>query len=1049
MSLTTVITKAVFPKKLWHQIIGLKNSFFAASFGLLVFSCTPSSDSAFSNLLSNSDGGTGFASIAINSYSPAKASVVVKKENTEIFLVSAVGDGTLTYTWTLDGATVGSNSASFTLDAAAYAVGTKILKVSISDSRGATSQQWSVKVNGTPVINSSTPSVNTVGIRRSTTSSFDVSVSDPNSDSLNYVWKLDGNEGVLTNTNNQASYSPSTSDVGAHTVSVDIYDGDISDSGTYKVTKSWVVNVNNFYSGCNDIDNGSLTNKTCVYAGIADIGEGSNPDSAPTSIFMRPSTLAFASNGNVFIADQDMDIIYYWNKTASAISVVGINVPANSLKKVAGIGIGAATTTTTSNLATRTALNDPQGLYFDGTNLFISDSGNNIVRKVDSSNIITTVLGGGTAHTDGLNAVGSGASAHQCTTPYGITKSGNDLYVACSGNNRVKRVDLTSGLGYVFAGNGGTTAPVSNAASSPTDATNGTLNLPYGLTQDTSGNIYISEYSGCRIRAVNMTGAALTFYGSWTIGSGQMRTIVGSPTANSCSYTSGEGADVSGATNATIHNPRNIDFYNNKLFIAQHSNHSVAVVNFTGSTITYGSTSVPDTYSTRIIGNGTGGFLGDGYVADATRFNTPYDVKANPITNDLLIADYANLRLRTVRASDHKTELTAGNGSIGRFTTAGNAQLEVGAEKMNRPRNIAFDPINGDLYVPDYSNQRIRIINKFGQSSLGAGGSAGAGAEENEYPTNVTLNNPSAVAFYGATTSPAFGGHVIYSDSTNHRIRFWNKGTVTATFFGVSIDPGKVATIAGTGSSGNGTSGAATSAAINSPQGVATDGTNIYFADTGNNCIKKIDSSGVISAAAGTCGASGANANGAVGTAKLNSPQQIAYYENGANKGLFIADTSNSRLKFMRIAGSSAIAGIPVSAGDTNSVICGGTYHDDGIIASNSACSGVYGVTVLGTKVCFTNFNYHNVRCVEITTGIISTAMGPLQGIDDNQPKYFPGTAFSLTDQNNVTAAPGAEPALTDSFGVLFQPLGLASNGTNTLFISEWGSTLIRKVVLP
>jgi hypothetical protein len=140
---------------------------------------------------------------------------------------------------------------------------------------------------------------------------------------------------------------------------------------------------------------------------------------------------------------------------------------------------------------------------------------------------------------------------------------------------------------------------------------------------------------------------------------------------------------------------------------------------------------------------------------------------------------------------------------------------------------------------------------------------------------------------------------------------------------------------------------------------------------------------------------------------------------------------------------------VPVSAGDTNTVACGGTYHDDNIIASNSICSGVYGVAVVGTKVCFTNFNYHNVRCVDAQTGIITTAMGPLQGIDDTNPKYFPGTAFGLVDQDNVVAAPGTEPALTDSFGVLTNPLGLATNGTNTIYISEWGSALVRKVVLP
>jgi hypothetical protein len=1014
----------------------------------MLSACTPSSDSTFANALSNSDGGIGFASIAINNFSPSKSTVVVKKENTENFLVAAVGDGALTYQWTVDGVVVGDNSSAYSLVGPSWSVGTKTLKCRISDSKGSVSQTWTVKVNGTPVVNSSTPSVNTVGIRRSTSSDFSVSVSDPNSDTLTYVWKLDGNEGVLTSTGATATYSPGASDVGAHTILVDIYDGDVSDTGTYKVTRSWTVNTNHFYSGCNDMDNGALTNRTCVYTGISDIAEGSNPDMAASSIFLRPSALAFASNGNVFIADADMDVVYYWNKSAAAVTVVGIDVPANSIRKVAGVGLGGSGASL-SPKATRNFLNNPMGLFFDGTDLYISDNGNNLVRKVDSSNTMTTVLGGGTSHVDGVSATGAGAAGHQCTAPYGVVKSGTNLFVSCGNNNRVKRVDLTSGLAYTFAGNGGTGNPASAAASSPTDATNGTLNLPYGLALDSSGNLYISEYSGCRVRVVNNTAGVLTFYGTWTVGAGLMRTIVGPPTASTCSYTAGEAENLTGATDATIHNPRNIDFYNNQIFITQHSNHSAVVVNLTGSSVVYNSTTVLNSYSGRIIGNGTGGYLGDGAFADTTRFNTPYDIKANPVTGDLLIADYGNLRLRNVRTSDHKTELSAGNGSIARLTTAGNAELEVGLERLNRPRNIAFDPILGELFIPDWSNQRIRKVDKYGKSTIVLGtGSTGSGAEENEYPTSISMNNPSAVAFLGATSSPVFGGHIIFSDNANHRIRFWNRGTTNTTFFGVAVDAGKVVTIAGTGAAGNGTSGPATSAAINSPSGVATDGTNIYFSDSGNHCVKKIDSAGTLSVQAGSCGVAG-NVNGAVGTGRLNSPQQISYYENGANKGIFIADTSNSRVRFSRIAGTSAIAGVPVSAGDTNTVACGGTYHDDNIIASNSICSGVYGVAVVGTKVCFTNFNYHNVRCVDAQTGIITTAMGPLQGIDDTNPKYFPGTAFGLVDQDNVVAAPGTEPALTDSFGVLTNPLGLATNGTNTIYISEWGSALVRKVVLP
>jgi hypothetical protein len=1020
---------------------------------LFGISCSSPSDDTFGGMLSNTDGGTGYASIAINSFSPPQATAVLKQESSKSFFVAAVGEGALTYSWTLDGALVGANVATYAFSAASTGVGTKTLKVLITDSLGTVSQQWSVKVNGPPVINSYSPTVDTVGIRRSTNASFSVSVSDPNNDTLNYVWKLDGQEDVLTASGSSATYSPNALAVGVHTISVDIYDGPVSDAGTYKLTKSWTANVNNFYVGCNDMANQALTNRTCVYAGMANVGGGANPLTEASSIFMRPAALAYTSTGNLFIADVDLDVIYFWNKTASVVNAVGVDVPANTLKVVAGVGLGstAASLPSASTSALRVSLNNPTGLYYDGTDLYISDTSNNLVRKVNSSNNITNVLGGGTSNTNGVSATGTGASAHVCTAPYGIVKSGNDLFVACGSNNRVKRVDLSAGTAYVYAGNGGSTAPNGNAGSSPTDGAKGTLYLPYGLAMDATGNLYISEYSGCRIRVINRTAGPISFYGSWTINSGQMRTIDGAPTANSCSYVAGEAVNLTGAADARIHNPRhiNLDSTGGKLLIAQHSNHSVALLNLTASSLVYNTTTVSAYSSKRIIGNGSGAFIGDGAYADVTKFKTPYEAAFNPTTGNIMVADYGNLRLREVNASNHRTDLIAGNGSSSRFASAGNISLEVNLEKMNRPRHIAFDPIVGDLFVPDYSNQRIRKIDKFGRATLVLGsGITGGGAEEDEYPTSITLNNPSGIAFVGATASPAFGGHIVFSDSTNHRVRFWNRGTSAVTYFGVTINAGKVATIAGTGVAGNGIAGAATAAALKNPHGVATDGTNLYIVDTTNNCIKKVDSSGTISAVGGTCGAAGAFANGAVGTAKMKSPQGIAYYESGANKGVFIGDSGNSRVRFLRIAGTSAIAGVPVSAGHTNSVACGGTYNDDGIIASNSKCNGVYGVTVVGNRFCFANYSYHNVRCVNISTGIVTTVMGPLQG-SDVVAKYFPGSIFDISGQDNVIAAPGiANPALTASFGQLVQPLGLTSNGTDTLFVAEWGSSLIRKVTL-
>jgi hypothetical protein len=344
------------------------------------------------------------------------------------------------------------------------------------------------------------------------------------------------------------------------------------------------------------------------------------------------------------------------------------------------------------------------------------------------------------------------------------------------------------------------------------------------------------------------------------------------------------------------------------------------------------------------------------------------------------------------------------------------------------------------------------------QQAVGTGAS-GLGAEENDFPTNITMNQPRGLVLTQSTST--FGGNLVWADSGNNRIRIYNRGTAAQTLFGVSVDAGKVATIGGDGSVGNATSGSALQSAFNTPGGVAYDGTDLYVSDTGNNCIKKIDSGGNLSAVAGTCGASG-NVNGPVGVGKMSAPEGIDYYVNGPHKGLIIAARGNTRIKFLRLAGPSLLFGGSTSIGDTNSIACGGTFHNEGINANLSPCSGVYDVAAVGSKVCFTNYTYHNARCIE-ATGEISTILGSAEGIDDSTALYAPGGSFAAEDydsanpnyanQNGVRAfylpSPLAEPALNQSFGQVAFPMSIRPLDPSTVLVGEYNLGLIRKIKLP
>lgn len=1013
---------------------------------LILLGCKTSSDE-FSSLLENGGGGEGTASIAITSYSPPVATISIKDSViSKQFLVSATGQGTLRYDWTLDGSDIGTNAPTYNVNATQLSVGNHTLKVTITDEIGTTSQEWDVKINGSPVISSSTPSPTSVHLRRTTLLNFSTNVTDPNSDTLIYVWKLDGQENVLSSTTNNVDWTPAATDVGTHIVSVDIYDGPASDEGTYKVTRSWTTYVNHFSNSCNLLENESRTNQACVLVGIAGAGDGLRANLDASSFYVRPTAMTSTSDNNFFFADDFNHAVWFYNKnTSPSITVAGITVPVGTIKVVAGVGM-ASSGNSSSSKGTRNFLSSPNGVYWDeaNSNLYISDTSNNRVFRLDSSGDLTSVISAG------------------CTSPRQMTMVGSTLYVACYSNNIIMSLNTVSLATAVFAGvSGGAANPTNLNESTYTDGTNGKLNGPIGLTSDAAGNIYVGEYGGCRVRVYNQTAGPLTLFGTWTISSNRQRTIAGKAAGCSPTAASGEPVDLTGAADAVINSVRGLSFNSDGLLLVAGDLDVIEALNM-GSTTSLFGVSVPASTVTIVMGT-SGGYSGEGQLASATRFNNPFIALEDTDTGDYYIADYSNGRLRRARSSDFKMELVAGNGSSRAQTNAGQGLLEVGQEKMSGVRGIAVDSVSGEVFVADQSNHRIRVINRYGQSQQAIGtGASGTGTEENDYPSNITMNQPRGVALVGKTAT--FGGHLVFCDSQNHKIRLWNRLSSTQTLFGVSVEGGKVVTIGGNGSSGTATSGSALQAAFNQPGGITTDGTDLFIADTGNHCIKKIDASGNLSVVAGLCGSAG-NGDGTVGTATLNGPEGLDYYSDGTHSGVVIASRGNSRVKFHHLVGdaSTLLFGNPIPADYTSTIGCTGAYHNEGSNATSAPCSQVYDVAVVGTKVCFSNFYYHNVRCID-DQGKIRTLMGAVQGINSTTNLFFPGPSFAASDydaatpnymsQNGVTAfyLPSpllAAPPLNTSFGQLVYPMSVRAVDDHTVLIGEYYLGLIRKVKLP
>ena len=154
----------------------------------------------------------------------------------------------------------------------------------------------------------------------------------------------------------------------------------------------------------------------------------------------------------------------------------------------------------------------PTGVAMDGSgNLYIADYGNNRIRKVDSSGIITTVAGNGTA---GYSGDGGAAASAKLSSPTGVAVDGSgNLYIADYGNDVIRKVSasgiITTSAGayesYDYSGDGGA-------------ATSASLYDPQGVAVDGSGNLYIADYGNNVIRKVDSFGTITTLAGNGTGG---------------------------------------------------------------------------------------------------------------------------------------------------------------------------------------------------------------------------------------------------------------------------------------------------------------------------------------------------------------------------------------------------------------------------------------------------------------------------------------------------------------------------------------------------
>ncbi|MGH8994282.1 MAG: NHL repeat-containing protein [Acidimicrobiia bacterium] len=344
---------------------------------------------------------------------------------------------------------------------------------------------------------------------------------------------------------------------------------------------------------------GSESSGTIASVAGATVGSkqyGFSGDGGPASEaqLYHPRAVAFDRAGNAYVADTLNQRIRMIDAAGTITTVAG-----DGTEGFGGDG----------GPATAAALSQPHGVAVDAVgNLYIADSANHRIRRVDKEGRITTVAGNGTPDATGDGGPASAALVKDPKT-LAMDPGGTVLYIADTGNNRIRRIDLSSGViatvaGVTRAGPDGDGGPAVRAQ----------LNSPRGVWVAGDGNLYIADTDNHRIRMVD--------------GEGMITTLAGTGTA-------GFSGDGGPAASARLNDPRAVAVDDaGNVYIGEEIGQRIRRIDPSGTITT-------------IAGNGAAGFAGDGGPSSAAQID---HLRALNVDADgtLWVADTFNNRVRVI-----------------------------------------------------------------------------------------------------------------------------------------------------------------------------------------------------------------------------------------------------------------------------------------------------------------------------------------------------------------------------------------------------------------
>ncbi len=564
--------------------------------------------------------------------------------------------------------------------------------------------------------------------------------------------------------------------------------------------------------------------------------------------FHNPTGVAVDTFGNVYLAD-------YGGSTIRKIT------PGGMVTTIAG---SYGQEGSTDGVGSAARFNYPAGIAIDKAgNLFVADSLNATIRKIDPTGMVTTIAGAAGIYG---TADGTGTSA-RFAQPNGVTfDSTGNIFVADTNNHAIRKV-TPDGVVTTLAGRPGAAGYADGPGADARFA------LPFNTAFDGAGNLYVADGANQTIRKIDSAGNVTTLAGS----PGQEGSNDGTGMTARFYYPHGVVVDPAG-----------------NVYVSDWGNWSIRKVTPEGVVSTFAG-----------LPGDSGSWDGIGLAA---RFELPADVAIDKAGN-LFVADSGNSTIRKITPDGVVTTL-AGN-----VHSPGNQDGVGSAAHFNWPQGITVDG-TGNVYVADTNNSTIRKVTPDGMVTTvaGLGGVSGntdgvGSAARFDYPKGLTID--AANNIYVADVSngtirkitPA-GDVTTIAGQVGSAYRFSSLSGLTADGEGniyvldscrvSKITPdGVISTVAGSYScNGSGYDGPAAEARFTGPKALTIDKAgNIYVAEAAANRIRKIAPNGWVTTLAGS---EMGNVAGAGHAAQFNEPMGIAVDQNGA---LYVADYYNHTIR--------------------------------------------------------------------------------------------------------------------------------------------------------